>query len=130
MKRKLLIVDDNDEFRIMIRQYLEKEKMDLEIFEASTGEMAVAKSSFVKPDIVLMDIRLPHASGIEAAKHVIGDNPHCDVIILTMFEVEAFRAAAKTIHVREFIGKSEIYDRLIPVVRKCLKEKEAEVGTG
>jgi len=123
MATKILIVDDHQDFRATIKNHLNKQNLGLEIFEASTGEMAVAKASCVKPDIVLMDINLPNANGITAAKHIKEDHPECDVIILTMFEVEAFKEIARKINARDFIGKSEIYDRLVPIIEKCLKKK-------
>ena len=123
MKPRILIVDDHDDFRTLIKDYLNSQGLNLEIFEASTGEMGVTKASCVKPDIVLMDVSLPNANGILAAKHIKEDNPNCDVIILTVFEVKAFKRNAQEIKVRDFIGKNEVYDRLIPVIKRCLKEK-------
>ncbi len=51
MKKRILIVDDHDDFRAVIKDYLNKIKLDLEVFEASTGRMGVAKASFIKPQI-------------------------------------------------------------------------------
>lgn len=124
MDKRVLIVDDNADFRAMVKDYLNRHDLHLEIFEASTGEMGITKASCVKPDIVLMDINLPHANGLEATKHIKEDHPDCDVIVLTMFEVEAFKQAAQQVKATEFIGKSEIYERLLPAIKKCLGKKE------
>ena len=121
--KTILIVDDDDNFRTMLKEYLKKKTLGLEIFEASTGEMGVAKAACVKPDVVLMDINLPNASGFEATKHIKGDRPECDVIILTMFEVKSFKEASKEILATDFIGKSEIDERLVPAIKKCLASK-------
>lgn len=118
--KKVLIVDDSDDFRAMLKGYLARHNLGLEIFEASTGEMGVAKASCVRPDVVLMDINLPHSSGLEASQHIKLDNPDCHVIILTMFEVKVFKEAAQKIQAADFIGKSEIDERLIPAIKKCL----------
>ena len=123
---KILIVDDSDNFRVMLKEYLEKHALAVEIFEASTGEMGVAKAACIRPDIVLMDINLPHSSGLEASKHIKGDYPDCDVIILTMFEVKVFKEAARSIKATDFIGKSEIDERLVPAIKKCLASKRTE----
>lgn len=121
MKRqKILIVDDNNEFRAMLISYLERHNLGLEIFEASTGEMGVAKASCVRPDIVLMDINLPNVNGLKAAAEIKADNPDCQVIILTMFDVGMFKEVAKEIKVVDFIGKSEFDERLVPSIKKCL----------
>ena len=121
--KKLLIVDDSDDFRDMLKEYLRRHNLGIEIFEATTGEMGVAKASCVRPDVVLMDINLPHSSGLEATKQIKIDHPDCDVIILTMFEVRIFKEAARGIRAADFIGKSEIEDRLIPTIRRCLESK-------
>ena len=123
MHKRLLIVDDNKDFRSLVKDYLKKDGLDLEIFEASSGEMGVVKASFVRPDIVLMDISLPNANGLESTRHIKEDVPECDVIIITMFDVEVFKQAAKKIKATAFIGKSEIYEQLMPVVKKCLDKK-------
>ena len=122
--KKILIVDDHDDFRAMLKDYLKRNNLGIEIFEASTGEMGVAKAACIRPDIVLMDINLPHSSGFEAAKQIKGDHPNCDVIILTMFEVKGFKEAAKKIEATDFIGKSEIDECLVPVIKRCLAEKK------
>jgi len=120
MKKRILIVDDHADFRTMIRDYLNRHELDVEIFEADSGEMGVVKASCVKPDVVLMDVSLPHANGLETARHIQEDHPDCDVIILTMFDVPVFKQMAERIKAREFIGKGEIYERLLPAIKKCL----------
>ena len=122
--KKILIVDDHDDFRAMLKEYLKKNNLGLEIFEASTAEMGVTKAACVRPDVVLMDINLPHSNGLEASKHIKGDHPDCDVIILTMFEVRVFKEAASKIEATDFIGKSEIEERLVPAIKRCLESKK------
>ncbi|MCR4336405.1 MAG: response regulator transcription factor [Candidatus Omnitrophica bacterium] len=122
MRKRLLIVDDHADFRAMLRNYLNQNESNLEIFEASTGEMGIAKASFVKPDIILMDISLPQANGLEATIQIKEENPQCHIIILTMFDVAVFKKAAEKLKTTEFIGKSEVYDRLLPAIKKCLED--------
>jgi DNA-binding NarL/FixJ family response regulator len=51
------------------------------------------------------------------------DHPDCQVIILTMFGIQKFEEEARRVKATDFIGKSEIDERLIPVIRKCLQGK-------
>ena len=126
MKRRLLIIDDHADFRAMVKDYLSHDGLSLDIYEANTAEMGVTKASFVKPDIVLMDINLPNINGLQAMQYIKEDVPECDVIVLTMFEVDVFKQAAMKNNAAAFIGKSEIYERLLPAVRKCLEAKRTE----
>jgi DNA-binding NarL/FixJ family response regulator len=119
MSIRLLIVDDNCEFRTILKSYLVSQNLNLEIFEATSAEMAVTKASFVNPHIVLMDINLPKLNGLAAAKEILKEHPGCHLIILTMFEIEAFKKAARDVNVADFIAKSEIYERLVPAIKKC-----------
>jgi DNA-binding NarL/FixJ family response regulator len=129
MPVKILIVDDNDDFRAMVKGYLQKELKDAVIAEASTAEMGVAEALFMRPQIVLMDLRLPHVSGADAARYIKEDNQECDVIIVTMFETAEFNRNNIEKFYTAFIGKSELYERLMPVIRRCLKKHEVELSS-
>jgi DNA-binding NarL/FixJ family response regulator len=130
MPLRILIVEDNTDFRKVVKQYLKQQNNVGDIYEATTGEMAVMKASFVKPDVILMDIHLPKANGIEVAQHIKEDNPQCDIIVLTMFETEDSKKFFQREYVTDFIGKSELYDRLVPSLKKCLQRKQAREKTG
>lgn len=120
-QRKILIIDDSDEFRSMLKGYLRRHNLGAEIFEASTGEMGVAKAACIRPDIVLMDVSLPKLNGLEATQQIKLDSPDCHVIILTMFAVQKFKEEARRIKADDFIGKSEIDEQLVPAIQKCFE---------
>ena len=124
MATKILITDDHDEFRMTVRSYLEKMDDSLEITEASSGEAGVQKALREKPDIVLMDIRLPDISGIDAASQIKINFPSCKIIVLTMFETEAFREVFKSNDIEAYLGKSELYEKLMPTITRVLKEDQ------
>ena len=121
MKSRILIVDDHDDFRKVVKEHLEKNHLDLEIYEASSAEMAIVKAACVNPDIVLLDIRLPGVNGFVGLKEIKRDHPDCDVIILSMFEVESFRKMTQESAATDFVGKSEVFEQLIPAIKRCLK---------
>ncbi|MCA9408528.1 MAG: response regulator transcription factor [Candidatus Omnitrophica bacterium] len=123
MKCNILLVDDNHEFRKFLKEFLLKEELNITIIEAPTGEMGVATALVHKPDLILMDVRLPNTSGIAAAKMIKQECPECEIIILTMFMAEEIGNLNYEEWVSHIIDKGEIYDRLLPVIKDILKEK-------
>ncbi len=123
MSIKILITDDHDEFRTTLHRYLEESSPDFKIFEASSGELSILKALREKPDIVLMDIRLPEMNGIEAARRIKQNLPESKIIILTMFETEAFREIFKSDDIEAYIGKSELYEELLPMISSLAENK-------
>ena len=121
MPGKILIIEDHDDFRSVIRKHLESQPLDLEIFEASSGELGISKALREKPQIILMDIRLPGISGMEAAGKIKKFLPAVEIIVLTMFETDAFQKVFKTDDVTVYIGKSELYERLVPEIKKIFR---------
>ncbi len=118
MRKKILIIEDHDAFRQVVRDYLLKQDFESDIFEAPSGELGVVKALREKPDIILMDIRLPGLNGIDAATRIKQYLPKCDIIVLTMFETKAFKKVFKSDDVIYYIGKSELYEKLVPAIKR------------
>lgn len=97
---RVIIADDHPLFRDGLRVMFESEP-DLELVgEAATGLEAVALASRLKPDVALMDIKMPDLDGIEATRRVMAESPTTRVLIVTMFEdddsvLTAMRAGAR-----------------------------------
>ena len=81
--RKLLVVDDNDNVRSFLVLLLDRSG-GYETLEAATGEEAVEKAISGKPDLILMDIRLPDISGVDATK-AIRNSPSAAQIPIVAF---------------------------------------------
>lgn len=91
---RVLIVDDQAMFREGVQTLLSLQP-DLNVVgEAADGIQAVAEALALKPDVVLMDLRLPRQSGIEATRSIVAALPATRVIMLTTFEedTEVFAA--------------------------------------
>lgn len=82
---KILLVDDHEVVRQGIRSLLEAED-DLEVIaEASGGQQAVEMVRTYKPDVVVMDVRMPDGGGVEACREIKDEEPGIQVIMLTSF---------------------------------------------
>ena len=86
---KVLVVDDHALFRRGLQMVLEQE-VDIEVIgEAADGAEAVAKAQELMPDVVLMDVRMPKRSGIEATQEIKDLLPHAKILMLTISDEEA-----------------------------------------
>ncbi len=86
---RVLIVDDHAVFRRGIQQILEAED-DIEVVgEASDGEEGLLKAEETMPDVVLMDVKMPNRSGIEAARAMKETNPNAKILMLTVSDEES-----------------------------------------
>ena len=83
---RILLADDHTLFRKGIRTLLEQMPGVEVIGEASTGKEAVAEAHALVPDVILMDIKMPELSGIEATQRIVQENPHIGIILVTMFD--------------------------------------------
>jgi DNA-binding NarL/FixJ family response regulator len=96
---RLLLVDDHKVVRLGLRTLLEAET-DLEVVgEAATAAEAIQMTGHLRPDVVLMDIRLPDQSGITACRKIRDDWPEVQILMLTSFAdedlvIEAIEAGA------------------------------------
>ena len=86
----LLIVDDQALVRVGLRKILENEPEMTVVGEAGDGEDAVASARRLRPDIVLMDIRMPVLDGIEATRRIVRAQPSTRVLILTTFGLDTY----------------------------------------
>ena len=98
-KLRLLLVDDQSLFREALRTLLSLQA-DFEIVaEAENGERALALAKVHKPDVILMDLRMPVMGGVEATRRIVSAVPGARVVVLTTFDedeeiFEALRAGA------------------------------------
>jgi DNA-binding NarL/FixJ family response regulator len=86
----VLIVDDQALVRVGLRKILESEPETTVVGEAGDGEEAVAAAARLRPDVVLMDIRMPVLDGIEATRRIVRERPATRVLILTTFGLDTY----------------------------------------
>jgi len=113
---RVMIVDDHELFRRGIQMVLEQED-DLEVVgEATDGEQAVSKAEELTPDVVLMDVRMPKNSGIEATRKIKELIPSAKILMLTVSDqeedlYEAIKAGASGYLLKE-ISEEDVADAI------------------
>lgn len=85
---KVLIVDDHDIVRKGLSMLISRQEDMVVAAEAGTAAEAVEKTMELSPDVVVMDIRLPDKSGIEACREIRSENPEVRVLMLTSYSDE------------------------------------------
>ena len=86
----VLIADDQALARVGLRKILEPEPDTTVVGEAGNGAEAVAEARRLRPDLVLMDIRMPVLDGIEATRRITAGQPATRVLILTTFGLDTY----------------------------------------
>ena len=112
---KLLLVDDNDRIRKMMRN-LYYPHFD-EVIECGDGAEAVASFNKEEPDWVVMDIKMKEMDGIKATEKILSQHPEAKVIIVSQYTDESTIDAAKNAGAVEFVSKENLY-KVIEVINR------------
>lgn len=124
---KLLIADDEAFERKAMRFILKKSFTDIEIVEdATTGEEAVELSKKHKPDIIIMDIKMPEKSGLEAQQSISKFLPDVKTIILTAYDNFSFAQNAIRLGVVDYILKPAKPKELSESISKIISLLKSE----
>ena len=114
---RVLIADDHPVYRDGLRALVESAP-DLELAgEAASGTEVVELASSARPTIVLMDLRMPGLSGIEATSRILATDPEVGVLIITMSEDDESLFAAMRAGARGYIPKDADGDELLRAIR-------------
>lgn len=114
---RVLIADDHPLFRHGMTGLLSTQP-DIEVVgEATTGEEAVARVEELQPDVVLMDIKMPGVSGIEATRRILADHPAVRILMVTMFEDDASVFTAMRAGARGYVLKDAAKDDVLGAIR-------------
>lgn len=147
MRHRIILVDDHEVVRLGLKALLDHHIQFEVIGEAATAKEALELVEKLRPDLVLMDIRLPGTSGIEACEQITSRFPDSKVVMLTSYADDemlfsAIRAGASgyvlkqiggddLIRALEAVGRGEalldpaVTQRVFQEVRRAVKEEES-----
>jgi DNA-binding NarL/FixJ family response regulator len=124
---RVLIADDHVLFREGVNAIL-RSVPDVELVgEAGTGEEALALTSDLKPDVILMDIQMPDLNGVDATERILKTHPDVGIIIVTMLEDDDSLFSAMRAGARGYVLKGADKAEMLKCIR-AVAEGEALFG--
>jgi DNA-binding NarL/FixJ family response regulator len=113
----VLLVDDQALLRMGFRMVLEAEPDLVVVGEAGDGKVAIEQVAALRPDIVLMDVRMPEMNGIEATERIVAEHPGTRVLILTTFDLDEYAFAGLRAGASGFLLKDAKPAELVSAIR-------------
>ena len=114
---RVLVADDHPAFRAGLRLMLSAASDVDVVGEADSGTQAVDLAAQTRPDVVVMDLRMPGLDGIEATRRLLRADPDVGVVVLTMFEDDDSVFAAMRAGARGYVLKGAEQEEILRAIR-------------
>ena len=114
---RVVIADDDDLMRAGLRAVLSSDETIEVVGEAGDGRAAVERSRALRPDVVLMDVRMPDLDGIAATRELLATSVEAKVVILTTFEQDDYIFGALSAGASGFLLKRTRPEELLGAIR-------------
>ncbi len=123
MTIRILLADDHVVMRNGLRLLLERQSNLKVVGEAADGRQAVELAATEKPDVVVMDIAMPHLNGVEAARQIVIRSPHTAIAILSMHSDESYVIRSLKAGARAYLLKDSAEADLISAINAIMEGK-------
>ncbi|MBV8845730.1 MAG: response regulator transcription factor [Bryobacterales bacterium] len=120
---RILLADDHTVMRNGLRLLLERQPNLTVVAEAADGREAVAMAAEQHPDVVIMDIAMPHLNGVEAARQIVNQKPETAVAILSMHSDESYVIRSLKAGARAYLLKDSAETDLLEAIRAISEGK-------
>lgn len=116
---RVMVADDHPIWRDGVRADLERSGMAVVVGEASDGGEAIEKAREAMPEVILMDLRMPTVTGVDAIRRIVEDAPHVKIIVLSVSAEEADVLEAVKVGASGYLLKSATSDEIVEAVRRA-----------
>lgn len=120
---RILIADDHQSVRVLLRNILESVPDWKVCGEESNGASVVASAKSLHPDVIVMDLVMPECNGLEATRQLLRAEPEARVVLTTLHEFPSFAEEAKRVGACGCFFKAESGRQLIPAVRAAAEKR-------
>ena len=118
MKINLLVADDHAVIREGIAAILKGSEIEV-VAEAETGNQAIEQAMKLKPDVVLLDVRMPDTDGLEALERIADRSPRTKVVMFTGHENPTYIARAVALGAAGFVMKGASKDEIVSAINRA-----------
>ena len=122
MPKRILIAEDEASVRNAMRTFIES-RSQFQVCEAVDGDDAIKKANVLQPDLVVLDLRMPKANGIEVAALLHVRTPHTPVVVFTMFEDKLSASLTKVLGIAAVVPKSDGVAKLLGRIEALLTRR-------
>jgi DNA-binding NarL/FixJ family response regulator len=120
---RILLADDHTVMRSGLRLLLERHESFEVVGEAADGREAVEIAAEQKPDVVVMDVAMPHLNGVEAARQILSRNPDIAIVMLSMHSDESYVLRSLKAGARAYLLKDSAEADLIAAIQAIIEGK-------
>ena len=119
--RTILIVDDFDDTRLLLRTWLQKK--GFHVVEAENGNRAVAKAESVRPDLIIMDVEMPELDGLAATRKIreLSGFASVPIVAVSAYGADQYRDHALAAGCNEYVSTPFEPDELERLIRALIK---------
>ena len=125
---RVLIADDQTLFRSGLARLLDEDPRVDVVGQAADGVEAVKQAVKLKPDVVLMDLKMPNMDGIEASRQIRAQVPEVKILILTTFEADNHVIQALEAGVSGYVLKDSVSEAIITSIQAVLSGEKVMAG--
>ena len=118
MSVRTLVVDDDPDMRLLVSMAIELSPRAVEVVALSNGDDVVEKWRRERPDVIVMDVRMPVRDGVDIAEEILVEDPQQRIVLFSAFVQDHVRERAEAVGVCEVLEKYELRD-LPDVIHRC-----------
>lgn len=122
MATRILIADDHEIIRAMMRELINAHAGWQVCAEAKNGSEAVARAKELRPDLIVMDLAMPVMDGMRAAREITRSDPDARVVMFTLHASPEVEEQAKLAGIRRVVSKARNGGRLVTAIERTLGE--------